>query len=78
MIIIIIIIITLIIKIKDSQSFKQVYDETRTSVACQMAAATNEWIRVAWRNERLKPERLNITEKGSRESNDKYISDFII
>ena len=43
-----------------------------------MAAATNEWIRVAWRNERLKPERLNITEKGSRESNDKYISDFII
>ena len=74
----IIIIIIIIIKIKDSQSFKQVYDETRTRVACQMAAATNEWIRVAWRNERLKPERLNITEKGSRKSNGKFRSDFII
>ena len=33
------------------KSFKEVYDETKTRVACYMAAATNEWIRVAWRNE---------------------------
>ena len=33
------------------KSFKEVYDEIKTRVACYMAAATNEWIRVAWRNE---------------------------
>ena len=36
------------------KSFKEVYDETKTRVACYMAAATNEWIRVAWRNESRK------------------------
>ena len=36
------------------KSFKEVYDETKTRVACYMAAATNEWIRVAWRNESQK------------------------
>ena len=29
---------------------KKVYDETKTRVACCMAAATNKWIKVAWRN----------------------------
>ena len=33
------------------KSFKEVYNETKTRVACCMAAATNEWMRVAWRNE---------------------------
>ena len=32
------------------KSFKEVYNKTKTRVACYMAAATNEWIRVAWRN----------------------------
>ena len=36
------------------KSFKEVYDETKTRVACYMAAATNEWIRVGWRNESQK------------------------
>ena len=36
------------------KSFKEVYDETKTRVACYMAIATNEWIRVAWRNESRK------------------------
>ena len=33
------------------KSFKEVYDETRTRVACYMATSTNEWIAAAWRNE---------------------------
>ena len=36
------------------KSFKEVYDETKTRLACYMAAAINEWIRVAWRNESQK------------------------
>ena len=36
------------------KSFKEVYNETKTRVACYMAAATNKWIRVAWRNESQK------------------------
>ena len=33
------------------KSFKEVYNETRTRVACYMATSTNEWIAAAWRNE---------------------------
>ena len=36
------------------KSFKEVYDETKTRGVCYMAVATNEWIRVAWRNESQK------------------------
>ena len=36
------------------KSFKEVYDETKTRGVCYMAVATNEWIRVAWRNESRK------------------------
>ena len=36
------------------KSLKEVYGETKTRVACYMVAATNEWIRVAWRNESQK------------------------
>ena len=36
------------------KSFKEVYNETKTRVACYMAAATNEWIRIKWRNESQK------------------------
>ena len=36
------------------KGFKEVYDETKTRVAYYMAAATNECIRLAWRNERQK------------------------
>ena len=33
---------------------KEVYDETKTRVACYMATATNEWTMVAWKNETRK------------------------
>ena len=33
------------------KSFKEVYDETKTRVACYMATSTNEWIRLVWRIE---------------------------
>ena len=33
------------------KSFKEVYDETKTRVACYMAMSKNEWIKCAWRNE---------------------------
>ena len=36
------------------RSFKEVYHETQTRVVCYMAAAKNEWIRVARRNESQK------------------------
>ena len=36
------------------KSFKEVYHETKTRVACYMAAGTNKWIRVAWKNENQK------------------------
>ena len=36
------------------KSFKNVYDETKTRVSCYMATATNELIRVTWRNESCK------------------------
>ena len=36
------------------KSFKEVYDETKTRVTCYMPAATNKWIRVAWKNESQK------------------------
>ena len=36
------------------KSFKEVYNETKTRVACYMAAATNKWKRVAWRNKSQK------------------------
>ena len=36
------------------KSFKEVYNETKTWVACYMATSTNEWIRLAWRNETRK------------------------
>ena len=29
------------------KSFKEVYDETKTRMVCYMAAATDDWIRVA-------------------------------
>ena len=36
------------------KSFKEVYDETKTRVACYMAAAKSEWIRISWGNESQK------------------------
>ena len=36
------------------KSFKEVYDETKVTVACYMATSNNEWIKVSWRNEYLK------------------------
>ena len=33
------------------KSFKEVYDETKTRVACYMATSTDEWVEVAWKNE---------------------------
>ena len=31
------------------KSFKELYDETKTRVACYMATSTDEWIKVAWK-----------------------------
>ena len=36
------------------KNFKEVYDETKTRVACYMATSNNEWIKVAWKNEMSK------------------------
>ena len=36
------------------KSFKEVYNEPKTRMTCYMVAATNKWIRVAWRNESQK------------------------
>ena len=44
------------------KSFKEVYDETKTILPCYMAAATNEWIRVAWRNE-VQKEQISLKKK---------------
>ena len=40
------------------KSFKEIYDETKTRMACYMTAATNKWIRAAWRNESQKEQIL--------------------
>ena len=40
------------------KSFKEVYDETKTKVACYMATSTDEWIKVAWKNEMSKEQTL--------------------
>ena len=47
------------------KSFKEVYDETKTRVACYMAAATNEWIRVAWRNE-IQKEQISLKKEAEK------------
>ena len=33
------------------KSFKEVYDERKSRVACSMVISTNDWIRLSWRNE---------------------------
>ena len=48
------------------KSFKEVYNETKTRVACYMAAATNKWIRVAWRNESQK-EQISLKKKQEKQ-----------
>ena len=40
--------------VRGLKSFKEVYDETKTQVACYIATSTNKWIRLAWRNEARK------------------------
>ena len=36
------------------KSFKEVCDETKKRVTCYMATSTDEWIKVAWKNEMSK------------------------
>ena len=36
------------------KSFKEVYDETKTRIACYMALSTNKCIQSAWKNETRK------------------------
>ena len=36
------------------KSFKEVWDESKTRVACYMSTSTDEWIKVAWKNEMSK------------------------
>ena len=40
------------------ESFKEVYDETKTRVACYMATSADEWIKVARKNEMNKEQTL--------------------
>ena len=47
------------------KSFKEVYDETRTRVACYMATSTNEWIAAAWRNE-IRKEQTSLKREAER------------
>ena len=47
------------------KSFKEVYDETKTRAACYMAAATNEWRRVAWRNE-IRKEQISLKKEAEK------------
>ena len=47
------------------KSFKEVYDETRTRVACHMATSTNEWISAAWRNE-IRKEQTSLKREAER------------
>ena len=47
------------------KSFKEVYDETRTRVACYMATSTNEWIAAAWRNE-IRKEQISLKREAER------------
>ena len=48
------------------KSFKEVCNETKTGVACYMAAATNEWIKAAWRNESQK-EQISLKKKQKKQ-----------
>ena len=53
------------------KSFKEVYDETKTRVACYMASSPSEWIKLAWKNE-IRKEQTSIkkeAEKAMREVN---------
>ena len=47
------------------KSFKEAYDETKTRVACYMAAVTNKWIGEAWRNGSQK-EQISLKKKAMR------------
>ena len=47
------------------KSFKEVYDETRTRVACYMATSTNEWTAAAWRNE-IRKEQISLKREAER------------
>ena len=47
------------------KSFKEVYDETKTRVACYMAAARNKWIRAAWRNE-IQKEQISLKKEAEK------------
>ena len=47
------------------KSFKEVYDETKTRLACYMAAVTNKWIREAWRNGSQK-EQISLKKKAEK------------
>ena len=38
------------------KSFKDVYDETKSRVACYMATSNDEYIKVAWKNQINKEE----------------------
>ena len=51
------------------KSFKEVYDEIKTRVTCYMAAATNEWIRVTWRNESQK-EQISLKKEAGKAMRD--------
>ena len=47
------------------KSFKEVYGETKTRVVCYMAAATNEWRRIAWRNE-IRKEQISLKKEAEK------------
>ena len=47
------------------KSFKEVYDETKTRIAWYMASTTNEWIKLAWKNESRK-EQTSVKKEAER------------
>ena len=51
-------------------SFKEVYDETKTRIACYKASMTNEWIKLAWKNESRK-EQTSVKKEAERMRNEK-------
>ena len=36
------------------ESFKKAYEETKTRLACYMATETDQWLKVAWKNETIR------------------------
>ena len=54
---------------RELKSFRKVYDGTNNRVPCYMAAATNELVRVSWRNE-IRKEQISLKKEPKKVSFD--------